>query len=332
MSDTSTNATPEPGIDESLAEAIINILETTNSPAIQRAREVIAHRLAIAGDIAPSRIPAPRNITEIGGYINLLSEYGEAEQRARMIAAALGIAGPQISLPQPGAVPPLSFVTLDGARPAGPQQPSFPLTYTIRSDFVPAFDNAVQEITIRGGAVPILTPVRILPAAGSAPATDGSAQLALIGRTLSLAPTAALHAVATDPLSLSRPTAGGGFEVMVRVIDAAAPIAGTIAAENWTSWECDASACTEVDSNDARFALTPLLNAAGWHQPADPGNPTSLSNPGTWAEWRNITGLVPGVTRFADELQLQYSAEMLITSPVFNQLDNVWTGSEFAAP
>jgi len=41
---------------------------------------------------------------------------------------------------------------------------------------------------------------------------------------------------------------------------------------------------------------------------------------------------VPGVTRFADELQLLYSAEMLITSPVFNQLDNVWTGNEFAAP
>lgn len=332
MSDTSTNVTDKPGIDESLAEAIINILETTNSPAIQRAREVIAHRLAIAGDIAPSRIPAPRNITEIGGYINLLSEYGEAEQRARMIAAALGIAGPQISLPQPGAIPPMSFITRDGARPVGPQQASFPLSFTIRSDFVPAFDNALQEIAIRGGAVPILTPVRVLPAAGSGPVTDGIAQLALIGRTLSLAPTAALHAVATDPLSLSRPTAGGGFEVLARVIDAAAPIAGTIAAADWTSWECDAAACSEVDSNDARFALTPILNAAGWHQAADPGNPTSLSDPGSWAAWQNITGLVPGVTRFADELQLLYPAEMLITSPVFNQLDNVWTGSAFAAP
>ncbi len=330
MSDTSTNVSDDSGIDDSLAQAIINILETTNSPAIQRAREVIAHRLAISGDVAPSRIPAPRNITEIGGYINLLTEYGETEQRSRMIAAALGIAGPQVSLPQPGALPPVTFVPRDGARPAGPQQASFPLLFTVRSDFIPAFDNALEEIAMRGGAVPILTPARILPVAGSASATEGAAQLGLIGRTLSLAPTAALQAVATDPLSLSRETTGGAFEVLARVLDPTAPIANTIVDADWTSWECDAAACNEVDTTDARFALTPILNAAGWHQAADPTNPTNLSDPGTWAAWRNITGLVPGVTRFADELQLLYSAEALIASPIVDQLDYVWNGTEFA--
>ena len=62
MSDTSTNPPEEASIDEDVAQAIISILETTNSPAIQRAREVIAHRLAISGDVAPSRIPPPRQV------------------------------------------------------------------------------------------------------------------------------------------------------------------------------------------------------------------------------------------------------------------------------
>jgi len=331
MSDTTTNLPAASSIEDDLAQAIIGILETTNSPAIQRAREVIAHRLAISGDVAPSRVPAPRNITEIGGYINLLSEYGEVEQRSRLIAAALGIAGPQLSLPQPGALPPMSFVTREGVRPAGPQQASFPLFYTIRSDFVPTFDNALEEVATRGGAVPFLTPARVLPAAGGQVPEAGTGQLHLIGRTLSIAPTAALRAVGTDPLSLSRPTAGGGFEVLARVIDAAAPIAGTIADDDWTSWECDAAACSEVETTDARFALTPILNAAGWHQAVDPTNPTNLADPGTWAGWRNITGLVPGVTRYAEELQLLYPADALVGSPVFEQLDYIWNGTGFAA-
>lgn len=332
MSDQSTNPSDAGDFEDNLGQAIINILETTNSPAIQRAREVIAHRLAIAGDVAPSRIPAPRNITEIGGYINLLSEYGEAEQRSRMISAALGIAGPQVSLSQLGALPPLSYVTRDGARPAGPQQPTFPLTLTIRSNFVPAFDNALEEIAVRGGAMPILTAPRILPVAEAPAPIDGLAQLGLIGRTLELAPTAGLRAVASDPLSLSRPTAGGAFEVVARVVDAAAPIAATIVDVDWTSWECDTNQCSEVDTTDARFALSPILNAAGWHQAADPSNPITLNDPGTWAMWRNITGLVPGVTRFAQELQLLYSANVLVGSAVFNQLDFIWDGTAFTAP
>ena len=142
MSDTSTNPPQADAdtIEGDLAQAIISILETTNSPAIQRAREVIAHRLAISGDVAPSRIPSPRNITEIGGYINLLSEFGETEQRARMISAALGIAGPQVNLPQPGSLPPRAFIARPQVRPEGPQQATFTLSFTMRSDFVAAFD------------------------------------------------------------------------------------------------------------------------------------------------------------------------------------------------
>lgn len=331
MSENDTTPSDAGAIDKSVAQAIIAILQTTNSPAIQRAREVIAHRLAISGDVAPSRIPAPRNITEVGGYINLLTEYGEIDQRSRMIAAALGIAGPHLNLPQPGALPPLSFAVRDQIRPEGPQQATFTLSFTIRSDFAAALDTAIETIGARGGAMPVLSSPRLLPAPGEAAPGDGDAQLDLVGRLLVLSPTAALRAVATDPLSLSRPAAGGAFAVMARVIDGAAPDAGTIADADWTSWECDIDQCTEVDTTDARFELAPLLNAAGWHQPTGPADPGSISEPGNWNLWRNVTGLVPGATRFGDELRLLYPAQTIVASPVFEQLDFVWNGTEFAA-
>ncbi len=332
MSDTSTNPsqTASDTIEGNLAQAIISILETTNSPAIQRAREIIAHRLAISGDVAPSRIPSPRNITEIGGYINLLTEYGETEQRARMISAALGIAGPQVNLPQPGSLPPLSFISRAQARPEGPQQATFPLSFTMRSDFVAAFDTAIETITARGGSMPVLSGQRLLPLAGAPVPSDGDAQLDLIGRLLVLSPTAALRDVTSDPLSLSRPGAGGASEVMARVIDAGAPDAGTVSVEDWASWECDIDQCTEVDTNDARFALTPILNAAGWYQTEAPGNPATVNDPGRWNVWRNITGLVPGATRLGDELALVHPATTIVGSAVFDQLDLVWDGTEFA--
>ena len=325
--DTSKPAT----IEEDLAQSIISILETTNSPEIQRAREIIAYRLAISGDVAPSRIPAPRNITEIGGYINLLSDYGEVEQRSRMIAAALGIAGPQVNLPQPGTLPPLSFSSRNQVRPEGAQQATFQLSFTIRSDFVAAFDAATQSITALGGAMPILSGLRQLPAAGTTTPAAGDEQLNLIGRMLILSPTAALREVAVDPLSLSRPDAGGAFQLMARVINDTAPDASTVSDADWISWECDIDQCSEVATTDARFALTPILNTAGWHQLAPIADPTSVNEMNGWNRWRNITGIVPGQTRFGDELQLLYSAAELVSSPVFDQLDLIWNGNEFAA-
>ena len=332
MADETQTAEETGTIEEDLAKTIISILETTNSPAIQRAREVIAHRLAIAGDVAPSRIPAPRNITEIGGYINLLTDYDEQNQRSRMIAAALGIAGPQVNLPQPGQAPPLFFASRDQVRPEGPQQATFPLSFTMRSDFLPAFETLLETLAVQGAAIPLLTPVRILPPAGSDPAPDGETQLDLIGRRLTLAPTAALRDPTTDPLSFTRPTAGGAFEVMARVFDTAAPDAGTIPDQDWTSWSCDSTQCSEVETTDARIALTPLLNAAGWHQAVAPGNPTTLSDPGSWNLWRNITGLVPGQTRFGDELSLVCPSDQIIASSVRDSLDLIWDGDAFTTP
>ncbi|MGB5984122.1 MAG: hypothetical protein WBG37_02375 [Desulfobacterales bacterium] len=260
-----------------------------------------------------------------------MTEYDEVGQRSRMIAAALGIAGPQVNLPQPGALPPLSFGSRTQIRPDGPQQATFALSFTMRSDFLPAFDGMLATVAARGAAVPVLSSIRVLPITTAPAPTDGAAQLDLIGRLLTIAPTAALRDPATDPLSLSRPTPGGAFELLARVFDTTAPDAATIADDNWTTWQCDLTECVEVDTTDARFELTSLLNSTGWHQAAAPANPVTVNDPGEWNVWRNITGLVPGATRFGDELQLLYTADLIIASPVFDQLDLIWNGTEFTA-
>lgn len=311
-----------------LIAAIVDILQRTNSPAIQRSRELIAQRLAIAGDVAPSRIPAPRNITEIGGYINLLTDYGEDEQRARMLAAALGIAGPRVNFPQPGTTPPLFFAAREQRPPGGPGQPSFTLGFTMRSDFIGVFEAAVQGLSQAGAALVLLTPLRVLPPLGSSVAT-GAAQLDLIGRRLLLAPAAALIDPEQDPLSVSRPAAGGAFAVMARVLDAAAAGDAAPAEAEWVSWACTAETCDERATTDARVPLAPSLNAAGWFLPAALENPASSAAPGNWNEWWNLTGLVPGITRFGDELAALYPAEQILQSSVRDLADLLWTGSGF---
>lgn len=330
MTDTNVNppAAEEEPAEDALVETIIGLLENTNSPEIQRAREIIAHRLAISGDIAPSRVPPPLNISEIGGYINLLTEYGEEEQRARLIAAALGIAGPAITLPPPGQMPPLFFAERTQTRPDVPQQATFALGYTMRSDFVAAFEAALAQIATSGGALPVLTPLRVLPPLGSTVA-PGPAQLALIGRRLSLAPTAALSDPAQDAVSVSRPTAGGAFAVRALVLDPAAPAAPGIAAEEWTSWQCTAEACEEVETTDARFDVAPALNAAGWVQPDPVTDPETMTNPGNWADWINITGLVPGLTTFGDEVSALYTGAQVLQSSVRDMMTLIWDGAAF---
>ena len=311
-----------------LLKAIIAILETTNSPAIQKAREAIAYRIAISGDVAPGKIPPPLNITEIGGYINLLTEYGETEQRSRMLAAALGIAGPQVSLPQSGELPTLFFATRQQQRPEGPNQPSLPLSFNMRSDFIGSFDEALSQIANNGAVTPILSPMRVLPAIDS-PVTEAHTKLNIVGRRLTLAPTSALHDPLTDPLSVSRPSAAGSFAVLARVTNTMAPGA-TVSTENeWVSWQCNSTTCQEIISSDIRFDITPFFNQAGWYQLETLANPENLMGPGNWNIWLNITSLVPGQTTFGEELQALYSTEQILSSSVRDMLGLLWNGNDF---
>jgi hypothetical protein len=327
MSDELTATTAE--YSRLVINAMIEVLKSAASPDLMQAQVMLTRRLALTGDVIPSRVPAPANITEIGGYLNLLESLGQKELRAQVLAAILGVAGPNPPLGWASAGPALFFAARPNDRPAGPRQAAIPVEFTVRSDFAPAIDAALKAIHDRGCALPLLSPGRGLPPVGAS-AAPSSGLLLYLGRTLDLMPSAALHDPDADPLALAQPDAGGPAQVVARQLDGNAPQAAAVAAAVWNAWQCDASACQQITASRRYLPLAPILNAAGWYQPA-PGNPHTLSQPGNWARWTNITGLVAGVTLFGDELQLLYSQTDIVASSLRERLQWVWNGADFAA-
>jgi len=57
-----------------LAKLAAKLLEQETGEDVRKIKLRILERIANESDIRPSRIPAPRNITEIGGYFNLMQE------------------------------------------------------------------------------------------------------------------------------------------------------------------------------------------------------------------------------------------------------------------
>jgi len=55
-----------------LQDYAAKLLEQETDPKVQAIKLKILERIAAESDIKPSRIPAPLNITEIGGYFNLM--------------------------------------------------------------------------------------------------------------------------------------------------------------------------------------------------------------------------------------------------------------------
>ena len=87
--------------DLSTLQAIIaQLMQGESNETIQAYKELIFKRIAEETDVKPTRIPAPLNITEVGGYFNLISQVETEdpvlkEQKAKMqlslIASALGL-------------------------------------------------------------------------------------------------------------------------------------------------------------------------------------------------------------------------------------------------
>src|SRR5437868_15500738 len=111
-------------------QSLLDILNAAASLDAQQAQQMLLRRLALEGDVIPSRIPAPLNISQIGGYLNLLDSVNQPELRAQMLASLLGVAGPNPPIGWFPTAPPLSFVTITNDRPPGPAAASIPLTYT----------------------------------------------------------------------------------------------------------------------------------------------------------------------------------------------------------
>ncbi|HET8657490.1 MAG TPA: hypothetical protein VFM55_00650 [Micromonosporaceae bacterium] len=311
-------------------DALVKILEASISPEMTEAQLVILRRLALAGDIFPSRLPAPRNISEVGGLFNLVAE--DPVLRAQMLASVLGVAGPN---PAPGlaATPaPLYLVTRANDRPSDePARAATPVQVRVRSDFVGPFDALRAVVHELGATLPLLAADAMLPphVPGGEPPTD---LLPYLGRVLTLMPRAALVDPATDPLAVGQLDGAGPQLVLARQLDPAADRAGSVASHTWALWKCDDTVCSQSMVTDAFVDLAPILSAAGWTGPAPLAAPVSLGDDKGWNRWANLTGLVPGRTRFGDELLLLYSPGQVAASSVRERQDWVWDGAAFVAP
>lgn len=316
-----------------LMQAMASVIRTASAPEIAEAQALLLRRLATEGDVVPARIPAPINITEIGGYINLLRSEGRPNMEEQMLAAALGVAGPTALGTMTGQ-PPLFWASRlnDRAAATPALEATMPVEITLRSDFGGAFDAARKALHNAGCLMPVLSPTRVLPRALPGTAQDAPLDhLALCGRTLGLAPTAALTDPDADPLAIARAKAGDPLQVVARVMDAGAPGAAGVAAAAWMAITCTAAACTVDTDNRTYLPLAPILNAAGWYQSAAPTAPTSLTQPGDWARWTNITGLVAGRSTLDQELRLLYTDSEIAASSLRDDLAKVWNGTGFAA-
>lgn len=322
MADETTSS----ALEEQALSALIDMLKSASTPDALQAQTILLRRMALQGDITGSRVPAPRNITEIGGYLNLLDDLKQPEILSQTLTAILGVAGPNPPLGWLSAKPPLSMVALSNDRPAGPAQPTIPLTFTVRSDFSAGLQAAITFLHDRGCALPLLTPAPILPQAGAGitPQTD---VLPFLGRVLSIAPAAALHDHTADTVVLARAQGSGElFQVMARVLNP-----GSVAVEpaNWDVLECDAVSCTPMAVNAVRYVpLGPCLASSGFYAGSPAPQPVSLSSV-NWARFTNVTGLVVGVTKLVEELSLLYSAADINSSILASRLQWVWNGSTF---
>lgn len=319
-----TNESPS----DDILKAVAELLRTGSDPEILAAQRILIRRLALSGDTSYSRIPAPRNITEVGGYINLLRETQELEAQSQMISAALGVAGPNPPMGWEDAGPAVKLVSIANDRPDSDGQRTVPVSITIRSDMIQPFQSALKKIHEAGCTLPLMTPSPFLPKSADQIDDNITNFLPYIGREMTISPNMFLVDPATDPLAIARNESAKlpSFGLVARVLDDS-----TITPEaDWSAYKCDDTSCQILPSAKQRYlALAPILASAGWYSQAAFSAPASISDPGSLGTLINITGLLAGKTRLYDELSLIYSQASISASPFADKLSWAWNGKTF---
>lgn len=329
MADGTTPVSPIETATADAVGALIDVIDKGTAPPMLEAQRILMERIALEGNVIPSRIQPPQNITQIGGYINLLEDLNQRDAEAEMIASILGIAGANYgpgAFAEPPAVP---FVRIPNDRPDGSAQIAIPTHITVRADFLDAFQAAVKSLHDVGCMLPLLSPVRTLPSAtpGAQPSVD---YLLLLGRTLDVVPAS----VATDPdndaLAFARKPPGGTapYGLVARELDG-----GTLVAPaTWEALKCDSTTCNASSASRQYQPLAPLLAPAGWYPQQTYTAPASLKSLGSLTRFINVTNLVQGTTTLESELSLLYTRAQIAQSQLAEQLDYVWDGTTFSAP
>ena len=323
MSD--TDATLDPVI-----EALVELMRSGVRPEVLEAQRILLERLATAGDVFPSRIPAARNVTEVGGYLNLLESAGQPGMRTQAVASALGIAGPGAAVPASLAV---GFAELANHRPDVAARPTIPTTLTVRADFHGPLAAALDQIAARGAALPLRAPRPELPPTpvGSVTAVPEDVVLRALGRTLDVMPGVALVDPTADAVAVARleTPATSPLQLVVRELDGGT----TVPEAGWVAKKCSDTACVDLPAAPARLLpVASILEDAGWYHPGPPTPPASLRDPGTLLRFRNVTGLVAGETTLGDELVALYTPAQIARSAFAPLVTSVWDGQGFAPP
>lgn len=69
------------------------LLENESSDEVLAIKRQILKRIALESDVKPARIPAPLNITEIGGYFNMMESLGKKgdQMKQQTLTSILGL-------------------------------------------------------------------------------------------------------------------------------------------------------------------------------------------------------------------------------------------------
>jgi hypothetical protein len=316
--------------ENSVLNSLLDILKQANNPDVCETQNIILRRLALQGDVIGSRVPAPRNITEIGGYLNLLRDMQQVEMESQALAGILGVAGPNPPLGWTYNVPPLAMIPLPNDRPGGSSQSAIPLSFVVRSDFVMAMQGSLKTIHEQGCALPLISAARRLPLASSSASTPPYDVLSYVGRTLEVVPATALSDPLADILALVRPAGTTeGFRIAARVL-AAGSVA--VAPANWDALKCDSSSCASIPITGGQFVpIAPALALAGFYPISPLPNPTTIFST-EWTRLTNCTGLIVAKTMLGDELYQLYGQAEIAASQFAGMLNWLWDGKTFVRP
>jgi hypothetical protein len=309
------------------AGSLLSLVTSATSGDALEAQNIILRRIALEGDVVPSRVPAPLNITQIGGYINLLGKLNEAAMRSQVLAGILGVAGPSNAAGWVSAKPPFTFSMLPNDRPEGAAQRTLPTTVPVRSDFVHAFLEMRKAVHDRGCLLPLMGGPSGLPMTMLDP-TAPLDPMPYLGRTLLLAANCALTDPATDALVLAR--ASGGSDPYRVALNGTGIASAGVTAANYDALQAASTGLKSVALTGAKLVfLDPLIAAAGFYPASPPPQPASAADT-AWATYTSIAGLVAGRTRLGDELASLYSWTDIGGSIFAPMTSYVWNGTEFA--
>ncbi len=305
----------------------MSLIANATTGDAQEAQNIILRRIALEGDVVPSRVPAPLNITQIGGYLNLLTTLNEKAMRSQVLAGILGVAGPSDAAGWITNKPPLSFAMLGNDRPAGAGQAALPTVVPLRSDFLHAFLAALKTLHDQGCYLPLLGGPSALPATVLDPSVPVD-PMPYLGRVLQVAAPMALVNAATDAVVLAR--AAGSSDPYQVALNSLGTATTAVTAANYDALQAGSSGLQNVSLSNAKLVyLNPVLATAGFYPATPLPQPAAVADT-AWATYTSIAGLVPGKTRLGDELSLLYSWTAIAASIFSSMSSYVWNGTAFA--